>query len=108
MASENSTEEKKVLNVMIWETEVTRDEDGRESLRPIKPVYELSLQKAAQVIGCTLRTVKELLRQGHLTGHDNGKAPKLSYGRTIHPRIKIDASSVVEYCQPQWRADKGL
>jgi hypothetical protein len=99
MARENDAERKKELIRMIWMTEVVQDADGGVSLKPLRPVHELSIQGAAQVIGCTAGKIKEFLREEHLTGRDNGKAAKQSYGRTIPPRIRIDASSVIEYCQ---------
>lgn len=83
--------------LMIWETSVTSNDNGSAVIAR-KPVFSMTADKAAKVLGCDVQTVWRLYRNGVLTGCKPGAGLTVRKdGRKSNAKLRLDTESVLKY-----------
>lgn len=85
--------------LIIWESEVTREADGTARVVAKRPHYRMTIAEAAKLLGCTPWTVSRLYQEGVLTGCKPGADPtkKRKDGRASNAKVVLDAESVLRH-----------
>lgn len=87
------------LQLLIWESEVTRTAPGSVTLTARRPLSHMSRAQAAKVLGCSEWTVSDLYRAGLLDGYKPGARVPRKDGKASNAALRLDSGSVLEYKQ---------
>jgi hypothetical protein len=87
------------LQLLIWESEVTRTGAGTVTLTARRPLSHMSRAQAAKVLGCSEWTVSSLYRAGYLDGYKPGARVARKDGRGSNAALRLDSGSVLLYKQ---------
>ncbi len=87
--------------LLIWDSEVTREADGSAKVVARKPLLRMSIKQAARLLGCPRDTVERLYRRGIIGGWKPGENPKTGRkdGRGSNAKVVLDAESVLRHKQ---------
>jgi excisionase family DNA binding protein len=85
--------------LVMWDSEITREPDGSARVIARKPLHRMSIKKAAEVLGCTTQTISRLYQQGILGGWKPGENPGHTRkdGRKSNAKVVLDAGSVLRH-----------
>ena len=85
--------------LLIWDSEVTREADGVAKVVARKPLFRMSIAQAAKLLGCPRDTVERLYRDGVIGGWKPGENPKKKRkdGRGSNAKVVLDAESVLRH-----------
>jgi hypothetical protein len=89
------------LQLLIWESEVTRTGTGSVTLTARRPLSTMSCAHAAKVLGCSRWTVQNLYQAGLLDGYKPGARVVRKDGRGSNAALRLDSGSVLEYRERQ-------
>lgn len=83
--------------LLMWDSEITREPDGSARVVARKPLHRMSIKKAAEVLGCNPQTISRLYQQGILGGWKPGENPGHTRkdGRKSNAKVVLDAGSVL-------------
>jgi hypothetical protein len=85
---------------LIWESELIERGDGRVELVARKPLSEMSVRRAAKVLGVSDWTVTDLYRLGLIKGRKPGaRVLKRKDGKRSNAALRLDSESVLLYKQ---------
>ena len=85
------------LTLCIWESEITHSGPGAVTLTARRPLSTISTKRAALILGCTEWTVRDLYRQGFLSGYKPGARVARADGKASNATLVLDCGSVLEY-----------
>jgi hypothetical protein len=105
-AESHAARKRDELPLFVWATEVRQTGDGRAELVARKPVRDLSVKKAAEIIGCPREVVWRIFRAGLITGSKPGAIAVRKDGRGSNAALRLDAESVLRYKES--RTQRGL
>lgn len=85
--------------LLIWDSEVTREADGAARVVARKPLFRMSIKQAAALLGCPRDTVERLYRSGIIGGWKPGENPQVKRkdGRKSNAKVVLDAGSVLRH-----------
>jgi excisionase family DNA binding protein len=85
------------MTLMIWETSVT-SHGNNSAVIARKPVFTMTADKAAKVLGCDVQTIWRLYRNGVITGCKPGAGHTIRKdGRKSNAKLRLDSESVLKY-----------
>lgn len=92
------------LQLLIWESEVTRTKAGSVTLTARRPLSTMTTKQAAKVLACSPWTVQSLYQAGLIEGYKPGARVLRKDGRGSNASIRLDSGSVLEYRERQLAA----
>jgi hypothetical protein len=85
------------LQLLIWESEVTRTGTGTVTLTARRPLSTMSCAHAAKLLGLGRDRVYDLYQAGLLDGYKPGAIAVRKDGRASNAAVRLDSASVLEY-----------
>lgn len=83
---------------LIWESELVTRGDGRVELVARRPLSEMSVRRAAKVLGVSEWTVTDLYRLGLIDGRKPGaRVLRRKDGKRSNAALRLDSESVLRY-----------
>jgi hypothetical protein len=85
------------LTFLVWESEVVRSGENQVTIRARKPLSEMPVKQAANILKVSPKTVRKLWRLGLLEGWKPGGAIKRKDGKGSNASLVLDSESVLRY-----------
>ena len=92
------------LQLLIWESEVTRTGAGTVTLTARRPLSTMSCAHAAKLLGLGRDRVYDLYQAGLIEGYKPGAVAVRKDGRKSNATVRLDSGSVLGYREMQLAA----
>jgi hypothetical protein len=92
------------LQLLIWESEVTRTGAGSVTLTARRPLSTMTTAHAGRVLGLGRDRIYDLWQAGLLDGYKPGAIATRKDGRRSNAALRLDSGSVLEYRERQLAA----